>query len=85
MATPIAKNPDHKKFSSLYNTVVATFFPYLYSCRRSKCSKLGGINPQKSSRATLSSLLAFWVEKSDATDTRLGSQAKKWVDQEINQ
>ena len=23
------------KFSSLYNTVVVTFFPYLYSCRRS--------------------------------------------------
>ena len=27
--------PDYKKFSSLYNTVVVIFFPYLYSCRRS--------------------------------------------------
>ena len=27
MATQIAKNPDHKKFSSLYDTVVVTFFP----------------------------------------------------------
>ena len=32
---------------------MVTFFPYLYSCRRSKCSNLRGINPKKSSRATL--------------------------------
>ena len=27
MATQIAMKPNHKKFSSLYNTVVVTFFP----------------------------------------------------------
>ena len=53
MATPIAIKPDHKKFSSLYNTVAVTFFPYLYSCRRSYSSNLGGIPLKKSSRATL--------------------------------
>ena len=27
----LQENPDHKKVSSLYNTAVVTFFPYLYS------------------------------------------------------
>ena len=49
----LQENPDHKKFSSLYDTVVVIFYPYLYSWRRSYCSNLGGIPPKKSSRATL--------------------------------
>ena len=40
-------------FLWLYNTVVVTFFPYLYSWRRNYCSNLGGILPKKSGRATL--------------------------------
>ena len=32
----LQQNPDHKKFSSLYNTVVVTFFPYRYSFRRAQ-------------------------------------------------
>ena len=47
MATPIAIKL--KKYTSLYNAVVVTFFPYLNSCRRSYCSNLGGIPPKKSS------------------------------------
>ena len=31
----LQKKTDHKKFSSLYNTVVVIFLPYLYSWRRS--------------------------------------------------
>ena len=31
----LQRNPDHKKFSSLYNTVVVTFVSYLYSWSRS--------------------------------------------------
>ena len=46
-------NMDHIKFSSLYNTAVATFFRYLCQCRRSKHLKWESILPKKSSRATL--------------------------------
>ena len=49
----LQENPDHKKVSSLYNTAVVTFFPYLYSRRHSWRPNLGGIPPKKSSRATL--------------------------------
>ena len=52
MMTLIVINPDHEKFSVLYNTVAATFFPYLHSCRRIRLN-LGGITPKKSSQATL--------------------------------
>ena len=42
---------------------MVTFFPYLYSCRRSWCSKLGGINPKKSSQATLKTEVKTLVKK----------------------
>ena len=40
---------------------MVTFFPYLYSCRRSWCSNWGGINLKKSSRATL--ITVQWTQK----------------------
>ena len=46
-------NPDHNKFSSLSNTTVVAIFPKLCLWRRSLCSNLGGINPEKLYRATL--------------------------------
>ena len=45
-------NPDHNKFSSLSNTTVVAIFPNLCLWRRSLCSKLGGIDPEKLYRAT---------------------------------
>ena len=42
----LQENPDHKKVSSLYNTAVVTFFPYLYSRRPSWRSNLGDIPPK---------------------------------------
>ena len=47
-------NPDHNKFSSLSNTTVVAIFPKLCLSRRSLCSNLGGIDPEKLYRATLS-------------------------------
>ena len=47
-------NPDHNKFSSLSNTTVVAIFPKLCLLRRSLCSNLGGIDPEKLYRATLS-------------------------------
>ena len=47
-------NPDHNKFSSLSNTTVGAIFPKLCLWRRSLCSNLGGIDPEKLYRATLS-------------------------------
>ena len=46
-------NPDHNKFSSLSNTTVVAIFPKLCFWRRSLCSNLGGIGPEKLYRATL--------------------------------
>ena len=46
-------NPDHNKFSSLSNTTVVAIFPKLCLWRRSLCSNLGGIDPEKLYRATL--------------------------------
>ena len=46
-------NPDHNKFSSLSNTTVMAIFPKLCLWRRSLCSNLGGIDPEKLYRATL--------------------------------
>ena len=48
-------NPDHNKFSSLFNTTVVAIFPKLCLWRRSLCSNLGGIDPEKLYRATLTS------------------------------
>ena len=46
-------NPDHNKFSSLSNTTVVAIFPNLCLWRRSLCSNLEGIDPEKLYRATL--------------------------------
>ena len=49
-------NPDHNKFSSLSNTTVVAIFPKLCLWRRSLCSNLGGIDPEKLYRATLNEM-----------------------------
>ena len=46
-------HPDHNKFSSLSNTTVMAIFPKRSLWRRSLCSNLGGICPEKLYRATL--------------------------------
>ena len=46
--------PDHNKFSSLSNTTVVAIFPNLCSWRRSLYSNLGGNDPEKLYRVTLS-------------------------------
>ena len=46
-------NPDYNKFSSLSNTTVVAIFPKLCFWQRSLCSNLGGIDPEKLYRATL--------------------------------
>ena len=46
-------NDDHNKFSSLSNTTVVSIFPKLCLWRRSLCSNLGGVDPEKLYRATL--------------------------------
>ena len=51
-------NTDRNKFSSLSNTAVVVIFSNLCSRRRSLCSNLGGIDPEKPDRATLS---ARWL------------------------
>ena len=47
-------NPDHDIFSSSSNTTVVAMFPNVYLWRRSLCSNLVGIDPEKLYRATLS-------------------------------
>ena len=47
-------NPDLNKFSSLSNKTVVAIFPNLCLWQRSLCSNLGGIDPEKLYRATLS-------------------------------
>ena len=54
MTTPMSLHPDHNKFSSLSHTTVVAIFPKLCFWRRSLCSNLGGIDPEKLYRATLS-------------------------------
>ena len=46
-------NPDRNKFSSLSKTTVVEMFPNLCLWRRSLCSNLRGIDPEKLYRATL--------------------------------
>ena len=46
-------NPDHNKFSSLSNTTVVAIFLNVCLWRRSLCSNLGSIDPEKLYRATL--------------------------------
>ena len=45
-------NPDHDKFSSLSNTTVVAIFPNVCLWRRSLCSNLAGIDPEKLYRGT---------------------------------
>ena len=52
-------NPDHNKFSSSRNTTVVAIFPKHCLWRRSLCSNLGGIHPEKLYRATLSKIGNF--------------------------
>ena len=52
-------NPDHNKFSSSRNTTVVAIFPKHCLWRRSLCSNLGGIHPEKLYRATLSNDIHF--------------------------
>ena len=47
------RNTDHDKFSSSSNTTVVAIFPKLCLWRRSLCSNLRGIDPEKLYRATL--------------------------------
>ena len=54
-------NPDHNKFSSLSNTTVVAIFPKLCLWRRSLCSNLGGIDPEKLYRATLKYLISLYA------------------------
>ena len=49
-------NSDHNKFSSSSNTTLVAIFPKLCLWRRSLCSNLGGIGPEKLYRATLIAL-----------------------------
>ena len=49
-------NLDHNKFSSLSDTTVVAIFPNLCLWRRSLCSNLGDIDPEKLHRATLNAL-----------------------------
>ena len=56
-------NTDHNKFSSSSNTTVVAIFPKLCLWRRSLCSNLRGIGPEKLYRATLSWHLAIKEQK----------------------
>ena len=46
-------NLDHNKLSSLFNTTVVAILTNLCFGRRSVCSNLGGIDPERLRRATL--------------------------------
>ena len=46
---------DYDKFSSLSNATVVAIFPNVCLWRRSLCSNLAGIDPEKLYRATLTS------------------------------
>ena len=52
---PLQPGPDKNKFSSLSNTTMVAIFPKLCFWRRSLCSNLAGIDPEKLYRATLTS------------------------------
>ena len=54
-------NPDHNKSSSLSNTTVVAIFPKLCFWRRSLCSNLGGIDPEKLYRAILNKVICFYM------------------------
>ena len=52
-------NPDYNKFSPLSNTTMVAIFRNLCLWCRSLCSNLGGIDPEKLHRATLTPLLRW--------------------------
>ena len=54
-------NSDHNKFSSLSNTTVVASFTNLCLGRRSLCSNLVGIDPEKLYRATLIHLISLYA------------------------
>ena len=56
-------NPDHNKVSSLSKTTVVLISPNLCKWRRSLRSNLGGIDPEKLYRATLSCSLQVMKER----------------------
>ena len=60
-------NSDHNKFSSSFNTTMVAIFPKLSLWRRSLCSNLGGIGPEKLYRATLKQIV-FWRSRSGGSD-----------------
>ena len=64
-------NPDHNKFSSSSNTTVVAIFPKLCSWRRSLCSNLEGIDPEKLYRATLESCWSFKNDEISSVNVKL--------------
>ena len=87
-------NPDHNKFSSSSNTTVVAIFPKPCLRRRSLCSNLGGIGPEKLYRATLIKLkLAyfaceqhpkiclnfFWIQNLQNYETILDRAILEWL------
>ena len=54
-------NPDHNSFSSLSNTTVVAIFPNVCLWRRSLCSNLAGIDPEKLYRAISYASTAYVV------------------------
>ena len=55
-------NPDHNKISSLFDTTVVKIFPNICLRRRSLCSNLAGIDPEK-----LRNLRNFGLESAAGT------------------
>ena len=70
-------NPDQNKVSSLSNTTVVAIFPKLCFWRRSLCSNLGGIDPEKLYRATLTVWVLGWAFVWGAWNTRIRSKQPK--------
>ena len=62
MTTPVSLQPGHNSFSSLSNTTAVAIFLNVCLWRRSLCSNLGGIGPEKLYRATLITLIKIAVD-----------------------
>ena len=76
-------NPDHNKFPSSFNTTVVAIFPKLCLWRRSLCSNLGGIDPEKLYRATLK-LMANRGNELDIRNFELDLTISPWARKLIN-
>ena len=72
-------NPDHNNFSSSSNTTVVAIFPKLCFWRRSLCSKLRGIDPEKLYRATLIFIWSVLNRPLALGGHVTNSSFKKWV------